>query len=167
LFAVLVVGLERRATDPLDDTRGARWNGLVGLLAVHDQVSSLAASLSGALAREASPDVGRLVGVDPVAGPFTLVALRRPFAEFEQLAKNPELDITPNETAGSTAEYLGVGRNEGIKALEDKIEELAGIDIESFADDPDGIIENLGMLTAYLELTKDVNEDAIDLERFD
>jgi hypothetical protein len=86
---------------------------------------------------------------------------------LEHMQLNPDFDITKQEIAESTEEYLTRGRKEGVKVLEDMLEEIQREGFESLEDDPEGITAALGIINAYLELTHDENEDTLDLGKFD
>lgn len=86
---------------------------------------------------------------------------------FEHIRLNPDFDITKRDIADSAEEYLTRGRKEGTKILEDMLEELQREGFESLEDDPEGITAALGIISAYLELTRDENEDALDLRKLD
>jgi|GEM_PF-6031710 len=117
------------------------------------------------MTREGKPSVERREDPEDERGMEKFAVDTRTSLE-EIIAADPDLHITRLDIDESTAIWTRRGRLEGLKVLEDEIEGFVDMGVEAIAENPESIVNALGVLNAYLERTADENEDALDLGKY-
>ncbi|OGG50568.1 hypothetical protein A2763_04360 [Candidatus Kaiserbacteria bacterium RIFCSPHIGHO2_01_FULL_54_36] len=100
---------------------------------------------------------------DPKA--FEKVAVDMQMRMEQIIVDKPELGIAQSDIDARKAHYLAKGARVGIKALEDDIENAMRVEITGTHEFKETVIDHLGLALAYLELTRDVNEDFLDVKK--
>lgn len=118
------------------------------------------------LARKGLPNVPRTtdMGDERDAERF---AVDMKYGLEKLIQEAPELGITEDEIESGKQEFLDRGKKEGLEVLEGDLELLQRVDLENIQDDKEAVLFSLGLVSAYLGLTKDLNEDALDLGKED
>lgn len=81
------------------------------------------------------------------------------------IANYPEFGISQAEVDAKLKEYSDIGNRNGLKALENALEEHMKKDIVLIAENKHEIIDRLALSQAYLALTHDVSEDYQHIQR--
>jgi hypothetical protein len=85
-------------------------------------------------------------------------------SRMEQLLQEkPELGVAQSDVDGKKAYYLEKGKVSGLKTLEDAIEEAMRTEVRGTDKLRDAVIDHLSLALAYLQLTKETNEDFLDV----
>ena len=79
-------------------------------------------------------------------------------AEGTIIERQGEWKVTRAEIDENKKEFLDRGRTKGLKVLEDDLE----AEMRNVENEKESVLRRLGLSLAYLELTKDLNEDHLD-----